>query len=245
VSTAASPRRPLTARPIYLYWTVSFEPQNCLDQTWSLLAAGCVNIFTDLAVVLLPLHTVWNVEIPRRQQVIVYGLFAVGIMSVAAGAVRTYYTYEVTRDYDSVWASYPVWITSSIELYFGLVSHRQARAQPTDPQICTSIPATRAFFATYLPQMLGNATFLRRGPGRSTYGTGYPDAGLAGFGNMTGTNVSISGTKLADMRRGPAHGPGLSSSDAASIADDLGEEEKGGFEVDRIQVTCKYEVTTT
>ncbi|KAH6716762.1 integral membrane protein [Leptodontidium sp. MPI-SDFR-AT-0119] len=148
-------------RPIQDYWAVTKDPQpNCISQPATLLAAGIINTFTDLATVLLPIRTVWTLQLPTRQMVIVIVLFGFGFISCIAGIVRTYYMYEVTTGWDQTWRSYPVWVTSSLELYIGI--------------ICASIPATKPFFSTYLPSLFGSMTAVSSGSEASRkryYGT--------------------------------------------------------------------------
>ncbi|KAG4435661.1 hypothetical protein IFR05_008856 [Cadophora sp. M221] len=148
-------------RPIQDYWAVTKDPQpNCISQPATLLAAGIINTFTDLATVLLPIRTVWTLQLPTRQMVIVIVLFGFGFISCIAGIVRTYYMYEVTTGWDQTWRSYPVWVTSSLELYIGI--------------ICASIPATKPFFTTYLPALFGSLTAVSSGTSeasRRRYGT--------------------------------------------------------------------------
>jgi len=129
-------------RPPQDYWALSQDPQpTCIHQTSALLVAGTVNTLTDLLVVLLPIRTVWSLQLPTRQAALIILLFGFGFVSCCAGITRTYYTYRVTQVWDQTWHSYPVWITSAVELYIGV--------------ICASLPATKPFFAIYLPSLLG------------------------------------------------------------------------------------------
>lgn len=105
------------------YWTLSFVPQpECISETNLLLAAGIINVVTDLIVVLLPMPIVWRVKLPVQQQIVLGLLFAVGFFITLVGAIRTYYLYNVTSKWDKTWEAYPVWLTSSVELYVGIVS---------------------------------------------------------------------------------------------------------------------------
>ncbi|KAB8301447.1 hypothetical protein EYC80_003313 [Monilinia laxa] len=132
-------------RPPQDYWRLTLDPQpNCIDQSSTLLLAGVVNTLTDFLVVILPIRTVYSTNLPRRQQFLVSLLFILGLLSCFAGIVRTYYMYVVTQVWDQVWASYPVWISAAVELYIGI--------------ICTSIPATKAFFVTYIPKLFSSHT---------------------------------------------------------------------------------------
>lgn len=110
-------------RPPSEFWTLSVDPQpECINQGTVLLVGGIINTLTDFAVVLIPVRTVINLDLPPRQKVLVTCLFGLGFLSAAAGVARTYYTYMVTKTYDQTWASYPVWLTSALELYIGMVS---------------------------------------------------------------------------------------------------------------------------
>lgn len=65
---------------------------------------------------------VWRVKLPVQQQIVLGLLFAVGFFITLVGAIRTYYLYNVTSKWDKTWEAYPVWLTSSVELYVGIVS---------------------------------------------------------------------------------------------------------------------------
>jgi hypothetical protein len=113
----------LVSRPPQDYWKVSKGPQpNCINQASSLLVAGIINTLTDFAVVLLPIRTIWLLQMPTRQALVIIMLFSFGFVSCGAGILRTYYMYKVTLTWDQTWHSYPVWMTSAIELYLGVVS---------------------------------------------------------------------------------------------------------------------------
>jgi len=134
-------------RPPQDYWKITLTPQpTCINQGTTLLAAGVINTITDFLVVLLPIRTLWVLRIPKKQQMFIIMIFALGFVSCGAGVARAYFLYQVTQTWDQVWASYPVWMSSSIELYIGV--------------ICASIPATRPFFSTYLPSIFGSMSFV-------------------------------------------------------------------------------------
>ncbi|KAL2061629.1 hypothetical protein VTL71DRAFT_7006 [Oculimacula yallundae] len=196
-------------RPIHDYWAITTDPQpNCISQPATLLAAGIINTLTDFATVLLPIRTVWTLQLPKRQMYVVITLFGFGFISCAAGIVRTYYMYEVTTGWDQTWRSYPVWITSSLELYIGI--------------ICASIPATKPFFSTYLPTLFGSLTNISSGSTTSlrrsyfgqqrnavTISSGCPDENLdleksAGSGNGSGGGDAggVGGKRYSELPTG-------------------------------------------
>lgn len=85
------------------------------------MLAGIINTITDFLTVLLPIRTVWALQLPPRQALMIMLLFAFGFISCGAGIGRTYYMWIVTQVWDKVWESYPVWITAAVELYVGMV----------------------------------------------------------------------------------------------------------------------------
>lgn len=109
--------------PVSAYWTLSFTPQKCINETYHLLAAGIINTITDFCVVLIPIPIVLKLRLPRRQQIILVMIFGAGFIVCFAGAVRIYFTYQLTITYDKSWAAYPEWIAATLEMYCGIVSY--------------------------------------------------------------------------------------------------------------------------
>ncbi|KAH8909986.1 hypothetical protein BR93DRAFT_925001 [Coniochaeta sp. PMI_546] len=136
----------LQCSPVSAYWTLSFTKQKCINEEAHVLAAGIINTVTDFIIVLLPIKTVKNLNLPKKQRIAVYLLFTGGLLASIAGAVRTYFTWRLTSspDHDITWNSYYVMLLSSIELFVGI--------------ICASIPATKPFFGRYIPRLVGSTT---------------------------------------------------------------------------------------
>lgn len=111
------------ASPVADYWTLSLTPQKCINEEVHLLAAGIINTTTDFLIVLLPVPTVFGLNLPFKQLLIVQGLFTGGVLASVAGAVRTYFTWVMTTsaDHDITWNAYIVILLSSLELYIGIV----------------------------------------------------------------------------------------------------------------------------
>ena len=107
------------------YWTLSFTPQRCINEAAHLLSAGIINTVTDLVIVLLPIKTVMGLNLPVSQRLVVYLLFAGGFLASIAGAVRTYFVFQVdtSEDRDLTWNSYYAVLSASVELFVGIVCH--------------------------------------------------------------------------------------------------------------------------
>jgi hypothetical protein len=194
------------------YWTLSFEPQKCLSQTTNLLVAGIINTFTDFLVVILPIPLVWGLRLPRRQQIILVLLFGAGFMVTIAGCVRTVHTYRVSISYDQTWMAFPVWISSSVELYVGVVSYLNSCNDFSDSrkQIGASVPPTRKFFSRYIPKLLGSSILSQ-----SRTAASHPSKGT----HKSNPNYSHQGE---DLELGITHaGPNLQPHEAKSSEDSL------------------------
>jgi hypothetical protein len=127
--------------PMSAWWTLSFTPQHCINEKIHLLIQGILNIIFDFLAVLIPIPVVMKLNLPIRQRIIVSMLFGAGFVVCLAGVVRTVYMYRVTDGYyDVTWDAFPVWLSTAVELYIGIV--------------CTSIPPTKPFFTRYLPKLL-------------------------------------------------------------------------------------------
>lgn len=105
------------------YWKLTFEPQdNCINETANLLVTSIFNSATDFIAVLLPIPTVWALQMPSRQKAFVSILFLVGLLTSTASIVRVVYVYQATSGSDRTWATYTVFMWSSVEVYLGIVS---------------------------------------------------------------------------------------------------------------------------
>ncbi|ESZ96957.1 hypothetical protein SBOR_2639 [Sclerotinia borealis F-4128] len=130
-------------RPVSDYWTISLIPQdNCINQKVHLLFTSICNAITDFVVVILPLQTVWKLQLPYKQRVSLCLLFAIGFLTSTASIIRTVYVYESTDVTDKSWATYAVYMWSSVELYLGL--------------FCACIPPSVGFWKLYYPKVLGS-----------------------------------------------------------------------------------------
>ncbi|GBF61945.1 hypothetical protein TMEN_4465 [Trichophyton mentagrophytes] len=151
-------------RPVSAYWTLSFRPQECINETAHLLIGTIINIFTDFLVVILPIPTVMSLKLPYRQRIVLALLFGAGFAVCIAGSVKAYYIHVCSASHDKTWDFYPVWISGTIELYLGVIAGSLASLKP--------------FFARYLPVILG--TWSSQRGGRSSGYSGSRSRGRRG-----------------------------------------------------------------
>jgi hypothetical protein len=63
----------------------------CKNTVVNNLLAGILSCVSDLYSVALPCCIMWNLQLPSAQKLGLYAVFCVGLIIVAASAVRTYY----------------------------------------------------------------------------------------------------------------------------------------------------------
>ncbi|KAI8268534.1 Satratoxin biosynthesis SC1 cluster protein 4 [Colletotrichum sp. SAR11_239] len=124
--------------PIWHYWTLFADWGNCIPEWPPLAGQGITTVMTDIAVYLLPMPTLFRLQMPMIQRISLAALFGLGLLVVIAGIMRTYWvlyveiTYVEDPSYDLTWDSYNIWIWTALEANFAI--------------ICGCTPAIRRLF---------------------------------------------------------------------------------------------------
>lgn len=96
-----------TCNPVEASWKV-FDPLytkdwTCVDTRVSNTAAGVLAVLSDCYSLLLPWSMIWPLDMPRRQKIALNLIFSFGIVVVVAAALRTHFSSQLGKDYDSTW----------------------------------------------------------------------------------------------------------------------------------------------
>lgn len=156
------------------YWLAKGNKFSCGREEISLPLSGVFSVLGDFYSTTLPLLLVWNLQLPRRQKLALYSLFALGFMYdpqavtiscirltisssvVAAGIVRTILLNKVINGtYDPIWYLWVYYIWAVIELTLAIVA--------------ASAPALKPFLRRFLIDPITS----RSGHGTPRYGYGY------------------------------------------------------------------------
>lgn len=192
----------LICDPAYAYWE-SFDPVwasthkfRCQTEGMSLPVSGGLSVIGDIYSTLLPFFLVYNLDLPRRQKFALYGLFALGFLSVAAGTVRTVLLYQMLHgDFDFTRILWETWIWGVIELSVAIWA--------------ASAPALKPFFKKYFVESIesiaknkGDAVWFPSRPGSrfqaiSEVSSKLHDSLVAG-----NIGLAVSGTKEELRQRG-------------------------------------------
>lgn len=131
-------------RPISAFWdqldatkVLKGYKFKCFNEGADVFAASVISSSQDLLTAMLPTFLYWNLKIPFRQKVALFGIFAIGYGVVALGALRSYYNWIIFFEtYDVTWVAWNSWIWTLVELHVGAM--------------CANAPALKVFFKQYL-----------------------------------------------------------------------------------------------
>ncbi|KAF2267550.1 hypothetical protein CC78DRAFT_576918 [Lojkania enalia] len=97
---------------------------HCLNYRGIIVSTACFNILSDVAILLLPVTTVWKLRIPTKKKIAISLLFGTGLLACGASAMRVFFSLRiiVARDkadisYNSVFTA--LW--SYIECALGVI----------------------------------------------------------------------------------------------------------------------------
>ena len=108
----------------------------CINEGAGIVASGVASTIQDFVVAFLPTLLCWNLHLPVRQKVALYGVFGVGYLTVGIGAMRTYTGYRIFfQTYDVTWVASDTWLCSLLELHIG--------------SMCANAPALKVFFLQF------------------------------------------------------------------------------------------------
>jgi hypothetical protein len=116
----------------------------CFDEGADVFAASVISAFQDLITAILPTFIFWNLRIPIRQKIALFGIFAIGYGVVALGAVRAYHSWQTYYStYDVTWVSWKVFLVSMLELHVGC--------------FCANAPTFKVFFNHFLGDRISSS----------------------------------------------------------------------------------------
>jgi hypothetical protein len=69
--------------PISMLWDAT-QPGHCINVNAFYFANAGLHILTEVLIYALPVHTLWNLQLPFRQKLGLIGLMSIGAMFVAS-----------------------------------------------------------------------------------------------------------------------------------------------------------------
>ncbi|KAI0854722.1 hypothetical protein F4860DRAFT_522522 [Xylaria cubensis] len=83
-------------------------PGICLDTRASIIATSAINVVSDFTILITPLASIWQLQMPIKKKLSVAAVFGVGVLANITSIVRLYYSVKLTRTIDVTWAIVPV-----------------------------------------------------------------------------------------------------------------------------------------
>ncbi|KAK5110884.1 hypothetical protein LTR85_000694 [Meristemomyces frigidus] len=129
--------------PVDSFWDMSrfaWDQPGCLPRLTVWYTNAAINIATDVAIALLPLPVISSLQIPRRQRIILMGVFAAGLFTCFMSILRLIYIFPITSTSDVTWNSPLAAIWSCVETNIGIW--------------CSCVPTLKGCVQRYYPKLL-------------------------------------------------------------------------------------------
>ncbi|KAF2235206.1 hypothetical protein EV356DRAFT_566623 [Viridothelium virens] len=118
--------------PIESLWE-PLIPGKCIDRQWFILGIGIPNVLIDVGIFLLPVHSVWNLQMPITRKAAVLGIFGVALFAVCCSIIRlSFVTIEFGGNDLYAWVVGLMWSTAEIDV----------------AAICSCLPVLKPLFCT-------------------------------------------------------------------------------------------------
>ncbi|KAK4674900.1 hypothetical protein QC764_503070 [Podospora pseudoanserina] len=111
-------------RPIDYYWRQYTDPTatgSCIDAPLFYFCNGIIGLVIDVAILLVPIPTVWKLNMPTTKKVFVGGILLLGSFVCVASAIRIVMMDQLVKSPDFTWAMSKVFIWSCCEPFIGIV----------------------------------------------------------------------------------------------------------------------------
>ncbi|KAF2085129.1 hypothetical protein K490DRAFT_68015 [Saccharata proteae CBS 121410] len=176
--------------PVNFYWNQIYEGREgrCLDRRNVLFAFSALDMFTNIAIVLVPMRGLMGLSMARRKRYSLVALFAVSLMPCIAAAIRSSIVRFVDL-YDFSYFILDMCLWSVVEMTVGC--------------ICANIPTLTPLLLHFFPRLFNEddpsnqIPVLRRlSSSGASGGGGGPFEGVGGFccgggGGMTGEGLGM------------------------------------------------------
>ncbi|KAF6806675.1 integral membrane protein [Colletotrichum sojae] len=143
--------------PMAMSWDVRVTKGTCINRPALYIATAIANIISDLILFCLPIPIVVRLQVPRRQKIGLFFIFAVGSLTVITSLVRVALLPALltTRD--------PSWVISYASLWIIVEANLLV--------ICAALPTLRRFLLHVAPRLIGATPRARRDVAKKSGGS--------------------------------------------------------------------------
>ncbi|KUJ21600.1 uncharacterized protein LY89DRAFT_378431 [Mollisia scopiformis] len=170
-------------------WSLPFSSQTkCINQYAALYAGSGLSIVLNLIILLLPIPTLWKLELSIKRKVNVLVMFSVGSGVIVFSLLRLPSLRKLKGSSDISYDQAPIIVFSHLELSFGI--------------ICACLPACRTLLEYFLPALkIKLDGSEEHGDDRYEDGSGtVTGGGKSGLGRSRRNTSNTSSKSLVELR---------------------------------------------
>ncbi|KAI1308306.1 hypothetical protein F5Y03DRAFT_350647 [Xylaria venustula] len=185
-------------QPTEFFWTQFLGAKGkCLDINAVFLSLTVLNLVADLLVLTVPIPEILALKMSTQKKIGVCAVMLLGGLVCVVSAVRIWAFYRFTVEIDVTWVDADVFLLSSVEPAFGIVSaclpslrplYRRARAKVTGKDTHTSTSGT--WYANSKASRIGNS-YVRFGDDNNSRSAEPDDIALTNIGKGPSGNKTI------------------------------------------------------
>ncbi|MCJ1303445.1 hypothetical protein MMC08_006255 [Hypocenomyce scalaris] len=146
-------------------WNVTLSG-HCVNINGAIITTAVINIVSDFSILLLPLTSIWALQMPTRRKVGVSLVFATGLFACTSSILRLYYSVKYRNTTDQTFNLVPEGLWTAAEVISGI--------------LCGCLPVLPQFFRYYGPKVTAKLSSIR---GSKTQGTST---------NLSGASTTLS-----------------------------------------------------
>ncbi|KAK5993996.1 hypothetical protein PT974_07435 [Cladobotryum mycophilum] len=190
---------------------------HCRDMQISDFGTIGINLFLDLAILLLPLPTLWGLQLPRRKKIVATIMFSFGVATIGFMIWRIKATITTRADPDFTKHGALIGTISFFELWFGI--------------IVACIPTLAPLFKTYVKPMVTKSKTSSASSGpyalaglrsknrnvRTKYDVIYGSSDLTNTETQSEENMGPCLAVTTEIASAPAYYPGPQSTLGANV----------------------------
>ncbi|KAH7009426.1 uncharacterized protein B0I36DRAFT_226338, partial [Microdochium trichocladiopsis] len=115
--------------PIESIWDRLITARRCIDINAVIYSRGILSIVEDVAILILPMKQIWQLQIQRHRRITLVALFSIGSFACLTSMIRMKYAVSYSTTFDATWDGVDIVVWSAVEQFCAL--------------LCGSLPALR------------------------------------------------------------------------------------------------------
>ncbi|KAL1639130.1 hypothetical protein SLS58_008217 [Diplodia intermedia] len=113
----------LQCTPLEAFWNpVKYPTPNCLDTKVTYFVPYSIIMVLDIVILVLPIHTVWGLQMTLRRRLAVLGVLCTGGAAVLVSALRIMVLLEFSSSPDFTWTLGKMIIVSAFEINIAIIA---------------------------------------------------------------------------------------------------------------------------